>query len=192
MSIPNVPFSSRNATTEIDRVTLYSTWITCCCAELTHFPKLSKLDLRVEAAYTDTPKVHTNPTVAAYGHFNYFDSFYHDLYTNNGFLIGSWVGREGHSYQAWTTYHATARNSIQLGYRHADVASDFVPGGGNINDASITVNWWAKNDLNFTGMLQYEKWNYPILAAVPQRNWTTSIGVNFYPLGLKLPRLSGQ
>ena len=48
---------------------------------LTHFPKLSKLDLRVEASYSDTPKVHYFPNCvsncappAAYGQFNYYDS----------------------------------------------------------------------------------------------------------------------
>ncbi|HUN61517.1 MAG TPA: capsule assembly Wzi family protein [Candidatus Sulfotelmatobacter sp.] len=166
---------------------------------LTHFPKLSKWDLRFEAAYTDTPKVHSYPNCisncppnAAFGQFNYYDSFYHDLYTNYGFIIGGWVGREGHGYQAWTTYHASARNSIQFGYRHADVASDFIPGGGNINDASVNVNWWVRNNLNVTGLLQYEKWNYPLLAPTPQTNWTTSVGVNFYPLNLRLPLHASQ
>lgn len=159
---------------------------------LTRFPKLSKLDLRLEAAYTDTPKVHSSFPMAAYGHFNYYDSFYHDLYTNDGYIIGSWVGREEHGYQAWMTYHASARDSIQFGYRHADVAPDFIPGGGNINDASVSVNWWVRNDLNMTGMLQYEIWNYPILAATPQTNWTTSVGLNFYPLSLSLSHHSGQ
>lgn len=158
---------------------------------LTRFPKLPKLDLRVEAAYTDTPKLFSGPGTAA-GKFNYYDSFYHDLYTNDGYIIGSWVGREGHGYQAWTTYHASARNSIQFSYRHADVASDFIPGGGNINDASVNVNWWIRSDLNFTGLLQYEKWNYPLLAPTPQTNWTSSIGLNFYPQSLRLPVQAGQ
>jgi membrane-associated phospholipid phosphatase len=149
---------------------------------LSRFPKLNKLDLRLEAAYTNTPHVHSNPTVAAYGQFNYYDSFYHDLYTNQGNIMGSWVGREGNSYQAWTTYHASARNWVQFGYRHASVAPDFIPGGGNLNDASVNVNWWLRNDLNVTGMVQYEKWNFPLLAPTPQTNWTSSVQVQFYPL----------
>ena len=150
---------------------------------LTRFPKLPKWDLRLEAAYTDTPKVWTVPRtpLSAGGQFNYWDSFYHDLYTNDGFLIGSPVGREGHSYQAWTTYHVSSRNSIQFGYRHADVANDFVPGGGNINDASVSTNWWFRNNVNFTAFLQYEKWNYPLLASTPQTNWTSSVQIQFYP-----------
>jgi hypothetical protein len=161
---------------------------------LTHFPKLSKLDLRVETSYTDNPKIRNGPSAgtAANGHFNYFDSFYHDLYTNDGFLIGDWVGREGHAYQAWTTYHAGARNTIQFGYRHTSVANDFIPHGGNINDASVSTNWWVRDDVNVTGMLQYEKWNYPLLAPVPQTNWTTSVGINFYPRGLSLPSRSNK
>lgn len=154
---------------------------------LTHFPKLSKLDLRLEAAYTDTPKVWSLPRtpLSASGQFNYWDSYYHDLYTNNGFLIGDPVGREGHSYEAWTTYHASSRNSIQFGYRHTSEAPDFIPGGGNINDASVKVNWWVRGNINTTALLQYELWNYPLLAAKPQTNWTSAVGVTFYPEGWK-------
>jgi hypothetical protein len=157
---------------------------------LTHFPKLSKLDLRAEAAYTNTPV--NNPNGVAGGKFNYYDNFYHDLYTNRGFLIGSWVGREGNAYQGWMTYHASARNSIQLGYRHSSVSSDFIPGGGNINDASATVNWWLRDDLSVTTLLQYEKWNYPILAPGPQTNWTSSVGFSLYPRALGFPSRSGS
>ena len=96
---------------------------------LTRFPKFTKLDLRLEAAYTDTPKVWILPRPPqANGQFNYWDSFYHDLYTNEGNLIGSSVGREGHSYQAWTTYHVSARNWIQFGYRHTSAARISSPG----------------------------------------------------------------
>lgn len=154
---------------------------------LSHFPKLSKLDLRVETSYTDTPKLHDEPTPAAGGKFNYYDSYYHDLYNNEAFLIGSWVGREGHAYQGWMTYHSGARNSVQFGYRHFSVANDFIPGGGNVNDGSVTVNWWLHNNLNITGLLQYERWNYPLLAPGPQTNWTSSLGLSFYPLDLRLP-----
>jgi Capsule assembly protein Wzi/PAP2 superfamily len=150
---------------------------------LTHFPRVSKLDLRVEAAYTDPPKVWSYPRVplSADGQYIYWDSYYHDLYTNNGFLIGSPVGREGHSYQAWTTYHVSALDSIQFAYRHSSVAPDFIPGGGNINDASVSANWWFRGSVNATALLQYEQWNYPLLAAKPQTNWTSSLGVTFYP-----------
>jgi Capsule assembly protein Wzi/PAP2 superfamily len=150
---------------------------------LTHFPVFSKLDLRVEAAYTDTPKVWSSPRVPldAQGQFIYWDMYYRDLYTNDGFLIGSPVGREGHSYQAWSTYHVSARNWLQFGYRHSSVAPDFIPGGGNINDASVSANWWVHGSVNATALLQYEIWNYPLLASKPQSNWTSSVGITLYP-----------
>ena len=150
---------------------------------LTRFPKISKLDLRIEAAYTDTPKVWIPPRVplSADGKYVYWDSYYHDLYTNNGFLIGSPVGREGHSYQAWSTYHVSSRDSIQFGYRHTSVAPDFIPGGGNINDASVSANWWFRGGVNASALLQYELWNYPLLASKAQTNWTSSVGITVYP-----------
>jgi hypothetical protein len=61
------------------------------------------------------------------------------------FLIGSPVVRGDRSYRAWMTYHASARNSIQFGYRRSAVATDFIPGGGNINDAAISANWLQRN-----------------------------------------------
>jgi hypothetical protein len=91
------------------------------------------------------------------------------------------VGREGHSYQAWTTYHVNSRDSIQFGYRHSSVAPDFIPGGGNINDASVSANWWFRGGVNASALLQYELWNYPILATKPQTNWTSSLGITVYP-----------
>lgn len=140
-----------------------------------HLPKLSKLDLRLESVYTDTPVSSAN------GRFIYYDNFYHDLYTNRGQLIGSWIGRQGHGYQAWTSYHVSARNWIQFAYRHANVSPGFVPQGGTLNDGSVSVNWWVHHDLNLSGLLQYERWNYPLLAPGPQNNWTSSVEVQFYP-----------
>jgi hypothetical protein len=74
-----------------------------------------------------------------------------------------------------------ARNWIQFGYRHTSAATDFIPRGGNINDASVNANWWVRNNVNVTALLQYEKWNYPLLASTPQTNWTSSVQVQFYP-----------
>lgn len=144
---------------------------------LARIPGVSKLDLRVEAVYTNTPSSSNG------GHFIYSDSFYHDLYTNKGYLIGSWVGREGQGLQAWSTYWFSPRNTLQFGYRHAKVYSDFVPGGETVNDASVKLDWWFHRDVSFSGLLQYEKWRAPILASTPQTNWTSSVEVTFWPKG---------
>jgi hypothetical protein len=139
-------------------------------------PRVRKLDLRFEAVYTDPP---TPRSVG--GQYIYFNNFYHDLYTNKNNLIADWIGREGTGFQAWTTYWFSPRNTLQFGYRHAKVAADFVPGGETVNDGSTTINWQLRDDLTVTAGVQYEKWFAPILAPAPQTNWTSSVGVTFWP-----------
>lgn len=142
-------------------------------------PGVPKLDLRVEAGYTDTPGGGLIHSIN--GQFDYYDYFYHDLYTNKGNILGSWIGREGKGVQAWSTYWFSSRNSLQFGYREAKVAKDFIPDGETINDGSVKINWWVHGDVSLSGSVQYEKWLAPILAPGPQKNWTSSVEVAFYP-----------
>lgn len=139
-------------------------------------PGLPKLDFRVEAVYTDLPTANSFA-----GKFVYFDSFYRDLYTNDKNLIGSWIGREGTGFQAWSTYWASPRNSIEFAYRHSKTAADFVPGGGTLNDGSIAASWWLRKEWNVSSFAQFEKWNIPLLAPTPQSNWTVSLQIGFWP-----------
>lgn len=149
---------------------------------LVRFPKIPKLDLRVEAVNTNTPSSSRG------GHLIYWDIFYHDLGTNKNNLIASWIGRDGTGIQAWSTYHFGARNDLQLGYRHVTVSGDFIPGGETINDASAKFDWWLHANVDVSTAVQYEKWLAPILAATPQTNWSSSVAVTFWPhLAAKLP-----
>ena len=138
-------------------------------------PGLPKLDFRFEAVYTDLP-IHESVG----GHFVYYDGHYHDLYTNKNNIIGSWIGREGQGIQAWSTYWFSSRNSLQLGFRHAEVSKDFLPGGETANDGSARINWWV-HDVSLSGSVQYERWLAPILATGPQTNWTASFQIGFWP-----------
>ncbi len=71
---------------------------------LSQVPLLPKLDFRVEGVYTDVP------AGGQIGHgFFYFNFTWRSGYTNNGDLIGSWIGREGCGAQAWTNYWFNAR-----------------------------------------------------------------------------------
>jgi Capsule assembly protein Wzi/PAP2 superfamily len=142
---------------------------------LTHFPKLVKLDFRVEGVNTNTPSSSRG------GHYVYFDDFYRNLYTNQNNLIGSWVGRQGQGIQAWTTYHASARNSIQVGYRHAKTACDFIPGGETLNDEFVRADWWVSKSSEVSGFLQHETWLAPVLATRAQSNWTSSLTFTYWP-----------
>jgi membrane-associated phospholipid phosphatase len=142
---------------------------------ISHFPFLSKLDLHVEAANTNTP------SSSSHGQFVYIDNFYHDLSTNEGYLIGSWIGREGLGLQAWSNYWFSSRANLQFGYRHATVAADLIPGGESLSDASASSNFWIHNDVQVSLSVQYERWLAPVLSPNAQTNWTSSIGVTFQP-----------
>jgi Capsule assembly protein Wzi/PAP2 superfamily len=146
---------------------------------LTHFPKISKLDLRVEAPLTDT--VSTNGA----GRYIYWDDYYHDLYTNRNFLMGDWVGRDGAGIQAWSRYWLTAKNSIQLGYRHLKVDNKFIPNGGTVNDASVRADYWIKPAVGASAIVQYEQWRFPLLAAGLQKNVTASLQITYWPQSQK-------
>ncbi len=140
-------------------------------------PGLPKLDFRVEAGYTDT-----STSRSSAGRYYYWDGlYYHNLYLNKNDLIGSWIGREGVGYQAWSTYRFSPRNTLQLGYRHANVDPDFVPGGETLNDGSVKLDWWVRHDWSVSAFVQYERWRAPILAPTPQSNWTSSVEVAFWP-----------
>ncbi len=144
-----------------------------------YFPRIPgapKLELRVEAVYTAAPT-----HVSSRGQYIYFDTFYHDLYTNKKNIIGSWIGREGQGLQAWSKYSFNARNSFQFGYRHGKVSSDFIPGGGTLNDASVQADFLAGPELGLSTRVQYEHWNYPILAAQAQTNVSASVQLTYWP-----------
>lgn len=153
---------------------------------LVRFPKIPKLDLRVEAVNTDTPSSGRG------GHLIYWDFFYHDLSTNKNNLIASWIGRDGTGIQAWSTYRFGARNELQFGYRHAKISGDFIPGGETVNDGSAQFDWWLEKSVNLSVGVQYEKWLAPILAPTAQTNWTSSVAVTFWPhLEAHLPSFLG-
>jgi hypothetical protein len=154
---------------------------------LARFPKIPKLDLRVEGVNTNLVTFRSTA-----GQFIYFDSFYHELYTNKSNLIGSYIGREGTGIQAWSSYWFNARDSVQFGYRHVKVASDFIPGGETMNDGSVKVEWLVHKDISVSAFLQYEKWRAPFLSPSAQTNWTSTFEISFQPHGWNLPRQRPQ
>lgn len=142
-----------------------------------HLPKLPKLDFRVEGVFTDNP----NPNPVLQHGFFYWEETYRSGFTNDGNLLGSWIGREGQGAQAWSTYWFTSRTNLQFNYRHQKVSHEFVPSGGTLSDAGVTASTWVGNNFSLTGAFQYEKWNFPVLAPTPQTDLTTSIQVTFWP-----------
>jgi Capsule assembly protein Wzi len=143
---------------------------------LSHLPDLPHVDFRVEAANTDTPAGTING-----GHFIYWEGEYKSGYTNQGQLLGSWVGREGKGGQAWLTYWLSPRESLQLSYRRAKVATGFVPGGTTQNDFSLRFVKRLTPDLELTTFGQYEAWKAPLIASGRTSDFTGSVQLTYFP-----------
>ena len=149
---------------------------------LSHFPKIPKLNLRVEAVSTDP----SSPDSTG-GKFIYWETIYHDLYLNNGSLMGNWIGREGKGYQGWLTYSLSPQSWIQASVRNSKIAKDFIPGGSTQWDANISATLRVRKEVELKSFLQYETWLVPVLAPTRQRNFTTSVQLTWWP-GLELRR----
>jgi hypothetical protein len=139
-------------------------------------PRLPKLDLRVEGVYTD------NPIGGNVGKgFYYFNFTWRSGYTNNGNLIGSWIGREGQGAQAWTNYWFSARNRLQFNFRHQKVSQEFVPGGGTVTDVGARVDYWIRPTVGVSASVQYERWLFPVIQPNAQRDVSASVQILFQP-----------
>jgi hypothetical protein len=143
---------------------------------LSHVPGIPKLDFRAEGVYTDVTS-----GGSAHGQFIYWNTNYHDSHTNNGNIMGSWVGREGRGWQLWSTYWFSPRATVRFGYRNGEVAKDFVPGGGSLNDFSGRTDFMLRPDISVSAFVQHERWSFPLLAAGQQGNTTASFQLTFYP-----------
>jgi Capsule assembly protein Wzi/PAP2 superfamily len=143
---------------------------------LSHFPRFNKLDLRIESGYTDNPVIPNQ-----FGRFVYWELVYHDAYTNKGNLLGSWIGRQGKGTQVWSNYWLNSFSSIQVSYRNAKIANQFIPGGGTQNDISAGVRLRVRNDWELNTNFQYEQWTIPVLASNRQSDFVSSIQVTYWP-----------
>jgi Capsule assembly protein Wzi/PAP2 superfamily len=141
-----------------------------------HIPKIPKLDLRFEGVYTD------NPLGGQLGDgFYYFNYTWRSGYTNNGDLIGSWIGRESQGAQAWTNYWFNARNRLQFNYRHQKVSQGFVPGGGTVTDVGVRGDYWFRPSFGVSASVQYERWAFPIIQPGQQTNVSAMVEFLFQP-----------
>ena len=79
----------------------------------------------------------------------------------------------------------TQQSKIQFGYRHQTVNDKFLE-GGSLNDFSLSADIMLRPDLNFSGSIQHENWNFPLFGTDTRSNWATSISLTFRPKwGLK-------
>ena len=138
-------------------------------------PKAPRIDLRLEGATTD---------LNVPGHFGpgafYWDGRYRSGYTNDGNLMGSWVGRRGRAEQGWLSYHFSPRSDLTLGYRHNGVDRAFLDGG-------TQADWTLRSTVDVTrhmgaaAVVGRERWHFPVLMAGAQSNLSASVEITLRP-----------
>ena len=151
---------------------------------LSHFPGLDKLDLRVEGGTTDT--------VSTGGpNFLYNENVQRQGYTNKGFIMGSWLGRQSTGGQAWLTWHLSPQEHIQFSYRTDKIPQrfslpgkgtyGFLPGGTTQNDYQFSVVKRIHKDIELNGWVQYERWVAPVYKSGVQSDTTAQFQITWYP-----------
>ena len=137
-------------------------------------PKVPNLELRAEGIHESTTNEFP-PGFVYYGVRRYRSG-----YTNDGVLLGNWIGRAGRGGQGWLTYWFSPRSDVQMGYRLQEVSPAFLE-GGRLVDYSATANLMLSRELSFAGTVQYEQWSFPILATGRQSDVTASVQLTFWP-----------
>jgi membrane-associated phospholipid phosphatase len=140
---------------------------------LSRFPGVSKLDLRLEGGYTNPP--------AFCGICIYTNAQYISGYSNDGRLIGTWIGRAAQGEQIQSSYWLSPRKKIGLELRHRILDPGYVPQGGSQNDVAVNADIFAGPGFRFTGRVQYEQWRIPFLATNRQSDVAASFEFSFWP-----------
>jgi Capsule assembly protein Wzi len=143
---------------------------------LSQFPGLRKLSMRVEAVSTDPPTARSLG-----GTFNYYEAVQRQGYTNKGYIMGDWIGREAKGGQAWLTYNLSGNQWVELEYLNKKTTKDFIPGGTTQNEfkASIVKRFGPNVELN--AWVQYEGWKAPIYMPGLQTNTVGAFQLTLFP-----------
>lgn len=143
---------------------------------ISRLPRLSHVDLRVEGASTDPQDPNSRR-----GEFLYYEAAQKQGYTIRGQIIGDWIGRQSKGGQAWVTWHRDAQQSVQIEYRMAKAARDFIPGGTTQQDVSLHLVLRPARQIEFKATAQAELWRVPLIAPGNQRNVYGSIQMTWFP-----------
>ena len=139
-------------------------------------PKIPKVDLRLEGGSTSA--VQYNGERAGYF---YWNAQYVNGYTSNGELIGSWLGRASQGESIRANYWLSGKSKVGLELRNRKVDQRFLPQGGTQNDVAVNADIVAGAGVRFTGTVQYERWQIPLLAANHRSNVAASFEIGFWP-----------
>jgi hypothetical protein len=143
---------------------------------ISQIPKLNRLDLRVEGVSTD-PDV----TPAHKGQFAYWEVVQREGYTNKGYIMGDWIGREAKGGQAMLTYHLSANEWVRFEYLNKKTPFNFIPGGTTQNQFKGSVVKRLGHDLELNAWVQYEGWKAPIYKEGLQKDTSIAAQFTWYP-----------
>lgn len=138
-------------------------------------PGIAKLDLRVEGGATSPVDGKFCTTCV------YTNGQYNSGYNNDGRLIGTWIGRASQGELIRTNYWLTPRKKIGLELRHRKIDAQYLPQGGTQNDVAVNADIFTGRGFRFSGSLQYERWQIPLLATNSQNNVAASFEFGFWP-----------
>jgi hypothetical protein len=170
---------------------------------ISQLPFMRRMDFRVEAANTDT-----STTRSSQGEFNYYEIVQRQGYTNKGYILGDWVGRQAKAGQAWLTYHLSGNEWVQLEYLYKKTPQGFVPGGTTQDQVQLDVVKRLRRNVELNAWVQYERWAAPVplvaapnpyaviggplYYATPQHDVTAAFQITWYPKPRTTPSLTGK
>jgi hypothetical protein len=143
---------------------------------ISQFPFLPKLDFRIEASNTDTSTLRS-----LNGQFNYWEIVQKQAYTNKGYIMGDWVGREAKAGNAWLTYHLSGNEWVQAEYMYKKTPKDFIRDGTTQHQFTVNVIKNLRPNIQLDAWLQYERWKAPIYKVGQQSNVVVAGQITFYP-----------
>jgi membrane-associated phospholipid phosphatase len=144
---------------------------------LARIPQISKLDFRLEGG-TTSPVNFPTCTSCYYSNGQYVNG-----YTNEGQLIGTWLGRAAQGEAIRSNYWLSPRKKIGVELRHRKIDRQYLPQGGTQNDVALNADFLAKASFRLSGVVQYERWQIPLLATAAQNNVTASFQIGYWPQG---------
>ena len=140
----------------------------------TKIPKLRHVDLRFESYSTWLFRKDYG------GEFIYWNGDYHDAYTNQGNVIGSWVGRDARALVATSRYWFSGKNFVEAQYKQIKTGSEFVFGGGTQTDVSLNSQFAYKQQWLIGVWAQAERYYIPLLGS-PQHDLAAWLQITFTP-----------
>ena len=147
----------------------------------TQLPRLRRMDLRFETYSTRLYRGDEG------GFFFYWNNQYRDAYTNNGNLLGSWVGRDARAYETSSTYWWSAQNKLTLSFKQIKTGNMFLPGGGTQTDVTLSGQWQLRKDVTASPVVQFERYFIPSLGG-PKKDVAIGLQITFSPKNLTVSR----